>query len=164
AGHDRLVEVHVLLAVDDEGERLGRGHLTHRAAHDVPDGHDREHRRCELAGGVYGNRGVRRRGVLLCPLGREPVLLLLGAPPDLVDRELHQYSSGSPAPVGRSLPSPSRGASLSTLVRAVGNAARRSGAMGSPVTSSIPYVPSSMRSSAACNSASSSSSCSRIET
>jgi hypothetical protein len=50
-----------------------------------------------------------------------------------------------------------------TFVRASGTASSRAGSIGSPVSSSIPYVPSSIRPIAASISASSASSPSRIE-
>src|SRR5207248_3270854 len=82
------------------------------------------------------DRVVGGGGVLLHAFRLDLEVLLVGPLPDLVDGELHQYSSGSPAPPRGSLPSPSRWPSVSTFVRAVGRASRRSGAMGLPVTSS----------------------------
>src|SRR5512132_770493 len=158
------MEVHVLFAVNDERERVRRRDLAHRAAHRVPHRDHGEDRWRELSVRVGGNRVVGGGGVLLDPLRLDLEVLLVRPLSNLFDGELHQYSSGSPASPRGSLPSPSRWPSVSTFVRAVGRASRRSGAIGLPDTSSTPYVPLSMRSSAACSSASSPSSCSRIET
>src|SRR5439155_5778007 len=119
-GDDRLMEVHVLLAVDDERERVSRRHLAYGAAHRVPHRHDGEDRRRELTVRVRRDRVVGGGGVLLDPLRIDLEVLLVRPLPDLVDGELHQYSSGSPAPPRGSLPSPSRWPSVSTFVRAVG--------------------------------------------
>ena len=88
-GDDRLVETHVLLAVHDEHQDLGRNDPGHGAGHRVPDRHDGEHGRCDLTGDVGRVRVVRGRGVRLRAVGFDLELGSLRPVTQLVDSKAH---------------------------------------------------------------------------
>ena len=80
AGLDRPVKAEVLLAVEDRAEQLGRDHRQGGHAHRLEGGHDREHRRREVAGRVRADVVVGGGGV-----GGDALAL---------DRELHGLPGG----------------------------------------------------------------------
>ena len=74
SGHQRLMEVHVLLAVHDEHQRFGRDHVGRRDQQLAPRRHDPEDRRRVLPGlvgrVVVVGRGRVRLGAIRIDDGR----------------------------------------------------------------------------------------------
>jgi hypothetical protein len=90
---DRPVQEQVLLAVEDHPEQLHRDHLHRRRPQRRERGHEREHRRREVAGGVLRDVVVGGGGVRGQALARDLELLRVRPVADLVGVEVRGHRS-----------------------------------------------------------------------